>query len=73
MKIFFVVLFVQCSAVALIKKHSKACDEQHTMKTEFRLLKEKMDNDAHADFGAIMARMETLIAEYNALDIKCKR
>lgn len=73
MKVFFVVMLVQCSAFALIKKSSKACDEQHAKKTEFRLLKDKMDHDPHADIGAIMARMETVIAEHNALDVKCKR
>lgn len=73
MKVFFVVLLVQCSAVALINKRSKACDDQDVKKTEFRLLKDKMDNDPHADIGAIMARMEGVIAEHNALEASCKR
>ena len=73
MKVFFVVLLVQCSSFALINKRSKACDDQGVKKTEFRLLKDKMDHDPHADIGAIMARMETVIAEHNALEGKCKR
>lgn len=72
MKVFFVVLVVQCSAFAAIK-NKKACDDQATKKTEFRLLKDKMDNDPHADIGAIMARMETVIAEHAALEGRCKR
>lgn len=74
MKVFFVVLLVQCSAFAVINKQSrKACDEQHVKKTEFRLLKDKMDYDRHADVGAIIARMETVLAEHKALEGKCKR
>lgn len=73
MKVFFVVLLVQCSAFALINKRSKACDDRDAKKTEFRLLKDKMDYDPHADIGAIMARMETVIAEHKDLESKCKR
>lgn len=73
MKVFLVVLFVQCSAFALINKRTKACDEQQVKRTEFRLLKDKMDNDPHADIGAIIARMEGVIAEHKALEVSCKR
>ena len=60
MKVFIVVLLVQSAAIASINKRAKACDEQHAKKTEFKLLKDKMDHDPHADIGAIMARMERL-------------
>lgn len=74
MKIFFVVLLVQCSALASVNnKRTKVCDDRDAKKTEFRLLKDKMDYDPHADIGAIMARMETVIAEHKDLDSKCKR
>lgn len=74
MKAFFVVLFVQCSVFAAIKKQAiKACDEQHAKQTEFQLLKEKMQNDPHANLEAIIDRMQTVVSEYKALNSKCKR
>ncbi|WP_409478796.1 hypothetical protein [Pseudobdellovibrio sp. HCB154] len=73
MQVFLVALLMQCSAFALINKRTKACDEQQVKKTEFRLLKDKMDNDPHADIGAIIARMEGVIAEHKALEASCKR
>lgn len=73
MKVFVVVFLVQCSAFALINKRVKACEDQAAKKTEFQLLKDKMDHDLHADIGAIVARMEGIIAEHKALEASCKR
>lgn len=71
MKIFMVVLLVQCSTVAAVNKLS--CKEQeHLKKTEMQLLKDKMDNDRFADVEAIVTRLYVLAEERSEIKAKCK-
>lgn len=70
MKIFLVATLIQCSAFAAIKK--KSCDESHAKQTEIQLLKDKLQNDPHADFEAIVDRMQVVAGEYQTLEAKCR-